>query len=529
MLSDPEALWGALMMFGRGNRWTLEDVSPLFLAHLDMSLTGREPTHLSALYPFSGYAAFRSGWDAHADALFFKFGTSFVGRREAERNPVISGHSHQDALELELHYEGVPVVADQGRHGRYEDWSTYGGFSKATISHSTVGLGNVWGYDRMDGLYAKHQAEHGSDFTYERTQQDIGRADTKLIAFADLGEVAFSSAKVRTFEKVEHQRSVVWFPEDSLTIVADRLESSEPQPYEWYLTPSGNPVANSGGLIFGSDAAKVQVLPVLPEGERVTTIARGTPNLPPYYVGLTGQDAQQDSTGQPTYSLLILQKKAQSTEFLNVLLPFRGEMNPWKSESLGGSARRLSNGKKEVVLTGPSVAGMLTTDGQCGIVSRQAGRDETYALIEGTDLSRAGQTLIASSLKTTVWAGRYEATLNALVSLKDKRASFELRPWPGDAGLLLNPPLAVPGQEPTAPLLISVSFHVHAKPVRMVVLHSFTGDLKLDDAAFDKEARWPRDYHASVYKRQPLDFVYDKGSGMVTVLLEPGEHQVVWE
>jgi hypothetical protein len=63
----------------------------------------------------------------------------------------------------------------------------------------------------------------------------------------------------------------------------------------------------------------------------------------------------------------------------------------------------------------------------------------------------------------------------------------------------------------------------------MVVLHSFAGEPKLDDPEFDKEARWSRDYHASVYKRQPLKFVYDAASGMVTVLLEPGEHQVVWE
>jgi hypothetical protein len=63
----------------------------------------------------------------------------------------------------------------------------------------------------------------------------------------------------------------------------------------------------------------------------------------------------------------------------------------------------------------------------------------------------------------------------------------------------------------------------------MVVLHSFAGDLKLDDPKFEKETRWPRDYHASVYKRQPLNFVYNGGSGMVTVLLEPGEHQLVWE
>lgn len=530
MLSDPEVLWGARMMFERANHWTLEDVSPMFLAHLDMSLAGHEPSHLSALYPLSGYATFRSGWDQRANALFFKFGTSFIGRREAERGPVISGHSHQDALELELHYHGLPVVADQGRHGRYEGWNTYGGFSKATISHSTVGLGNQWGYDRLDGQYAEHRVEHGSDFTYERTQQNIGRADTHLAAYAELGQVAFSSAKVRTYDAVEHQRSIVWFPDDSLTIVADHLESNEEQPYEWYLTPMGKPIAADKALVFGNDLEKVQILPMLPAGERVTTISQGTKNVPPYYVGLNGTSTPQDvSDPQVGFSLLVLQKKAKTTDFLNVLLPFSEEKNPWTTESVGASAQRLVLHKKEVLVSGPSTDGLLRVDGQCGVVSRLNGMDQTYALIEGTELARNGQTLISSRLKTSVWEGRYSTTVNGLVSLNDKRASFDLKPWPGDTTLLLNPPHAVPGEEPPAPLLIAVSFRVDASPTKMLVLHSFTGELKFNDQRSDQLERWPRDYHAGVYKRQPLPFTYDSTSHIVTVLLEPGEHQLLWE
>ncbi|HEY5329351.1 MAG TPA: heparinase II/III family protein [Acidobacteriaceae bacterium] len=531
LLSDREVLWGARMMFERAKGWELkgEGANPLFLAHLDMSLMGREPTHLSALYPLSGYATFRSGWDDQTNAMFFKFGTSFIGRREAQRGPVIAGHAHEDALEVELHYHGVAVVADGGRHGKYEDWATYGGFSKATVAHSTVGLGNEWGYDRLDGQYAKHQAEHGADFTYERTQQNIGRADTQLMAYGDLGQVAFSSARVRTYDAVEHQRSVVWFPGDSLTVLADHLESKEEQPYEWYLTPIGNPVGKDGELVFGDDVAKVQVLPVLPAGERATTISGATPNLPPYYVGLKGNAALQNADRWATFSLLVLAKKAKTTDFLNVLLPFSAEGNRWSVENVGASARRLVLKDKEVLVSGEAVGGPLTVNGQCGVVSRRNGQDQTYALIEGTGLARKGQGLISSTLKTPVWADRYPATLNALVSLPDKRASFDLRPWPLDDQLLLNPPRAVPGQEPTALLLISVSFHVDAKPARMVVLHSFSGDLKLQDPEFDKEAAWPRDWHAAVYKREALPFTYDAATGMVTIELEPGEHQVVWE
>jgi hypothetical protein len=530
LLNDPALLWGASMMFDRAEHYSVLDTSPLFLAHLDMTREGTQPKQLSALYPFSGYAAFRSGWDSHANAFFFKFGTSYIGQRESQRSPVISGHAHEDALEVELHYRGIPMLVDGGRHGPYEKWVTYGGFSKATVAHSTVGLGNEWGYDRLDGQYAKHQADHGPDFTYERPQQNIGPTDTQLKAFADLGEVAYTSAKVRTYDAVEHQRSVIWFADDSLTILADHLESQQEQPYEWYLTPVGNPVGKGGALIFGDDLARLQVLPILPTDERSTTISRGTENVPPYYVDLIGAAPLERPTGRwSTFSLLVLQKKAKDTDFLNVLLPFIGEKNPWSIESVGASARRLTLNDKQVLVSGRSAEAPLTVNGQCGVVSQVKGQDQSYALMEGTELARQGQPLITSTLNTKAWAGRFPATVNALVSLQDKRASFDLRPWPGDDTLLLNPPLAVPGQEPTAMLLVSVSFRVNARPARMLIMHSYSEDLELNDPAWDKETDWPRDYHASLYKRMPLAFSYDAASSMATVLLEPGEHQIVWE
>ena len=528
-LADPELTWGGRTAWQRSNNFKMDDVSPLFLAHLDLSLADRAPTHLSVLYPESGFATFRSGWDDHADALFFKFGTSYIGHREAERDPVISGHAHEDALEVELHYHGVPVVADGGRHGPYEHWSTYGGFSKATIAHSTIGLGNPWGYDRLDGQYAKHQAEHGPDFTYERTQQNIDRADTHLAAFGDLGHVAFTSAKVRTYDAVEHQRSVIWFPGDSLTILADHVESKDVQPYEWYLTPIGNPIGKNGALIFGDEVAKVQVLPILPAGEHVTTISKTTANVPPYYIDLGANAPKQPTADRwETYSLLILQKQAKTTDFLNVLLPFTGEKNPWTTAKIGASASHLTLNDKEVLVSGESSDRALAVNGQCGVVSRQNGHDQTYALIEGTELTRNGQTLISSTLNTPVWKDRFSTKLNALVSLADKRATFDLKPWPGDSTLLLNPPLAIPGKEPTALLLTSVSFHVDTKPTQMLVMHSFAGDLQWNDPEADKQSQWPRDYHANVLKREPIAFTYDPATGVVTVLLEPGEHQVLW-
>ncbi|MEO6828510.1 MAG: heparinase II/III family protein, partial [Acidobacteriaceae bacterium] len=448
LLRDPVITWGGRMILERTKDWPPAELNPTFLARIDLSLPTVKPTLVAGLYPLSGFSTFRSSWDANANALFFKFGPTFLWRRQAESEPVISGHAHGDALEFELHYRGIPVLADIGRRGHYENWMTYGGFSKATIGHSTVGLGNPWGYDRLDGLFKKHRAEQGPDFAYERTQKDIGPADTKLMAFGDLGHIAFSSAKVKTYDTVEQQRSIVWLPDDSLTIVEDHMESSEEQPYEWYLTPIGNPVGTGSDLVFGDTRARLQVLPILPTDEKRTVITSDTPNIPPYYIELARGDAStaKDVSRSNTFSMLILGKKAKTTDFLNVLVPYSSEKNPWTEVALSPSARRLTLNGKQVDISGRSEGGALTVVGQCGVVTSNSGNDESYALTEGTELRAGKQILVSAFLKTERWNGRYLPTLNALVSLQDKRASFDLKPWPGDVGMLLNPPLAVPGE-----------------------------------------------------------------------------------
>lgn len=524
-------------MMRRANHWRFRERSLLFYAHADMEPEGDSATNTNALFPLSGFALFRSGWDANANALFLKYGSSYFGRREADRYPVISGHAHEDALEIELHYHGQPMIADIGRHGHYEQWATYGGFMKATVAHSTVGLGNPWGFDRLDGQYAKHQAEHGAEFTYEQTQWNIDPADSKLRAYADLGAIAFVSARVRTYDAVHQQRSVVWFADDSLAVVADHMESAQPQPYEWYLTPVGTPMGSGGHLIFGDDVVKLEVLPIAPASEQAQTIAPGAAGVPPYYIGFRTGPAQESPAQQSssqidrwdTFSLLVLQQKAATTDFLNVLLPFSGVSDPWSIEHVDESTRRLRLGEKDVLVAGRDATGPLEVAGESGVLDRERGEDASYALIEGTELRTHGKVLLSSMLSTPAWKGLYSTKMNALVSLKDQRASFDLRPWPGDAHLLLNPPRAVPGQEPTATLLSAVSFHVTRRPQRMLVYHGFAGEPRFNDPAAKVWDAWPRDWHHMVARREPLDFSYDAGTEMVTVKLEPGPNQIVWQ
>ena len=113
-----------------------------FFTH-DWAATASAPDRArSQPFSFSGYGIFRSGWGAQDNYVLSEVRHyTFIGRRENETGLVISGHAHADALELGSCYKGIPITADRGCVGRYQDWDTYGGYSKATVAHNTVGIG----------------------------------------------------------------------------------------------------------------------------------------------------------------------------------------------------------------------------------------------------------------------------------------------------------------------------------------------------------------------------------------------------
>jgi hypothetical protein len=63
----------------------------------------------------------------------------------------------------------------------------------------------------------------------------------------------------------------------------------------------------------------------------------------------------------------------------------------------------------------------------------------------------------------------------------------------------------------------------------MLVYHGFAGEPRFDDPAAKVWDAWPRDWHHTVARREPLDFSYDAATEMVTVKLEPGPNQIVWQ
>lgn len=147
-LNEPTDVWVGRYIFDHAcsdNPKLSPNLDTRYLLAFDLGVPATQPPELYANHPFSGYGIFRSGWGPQDNYFLLKYGPTFVGRREREKNQIISGHAHADAQELELHYKGIPILIDQGAVGRYQDYDTYGGYAKATISRNSVGLGNPWG------------------------------------------------------------------------------------------------------------------------------------------------------------------------------------------------------------------------------------------------------------------------------------------------------------------------------------------------------------------------------------------------
>ena len=532
LLNEPTFVWVGRTIIERGRPGMIPD-DPYELFRYDWAAVATAPTELSANHNFSGYGIFRSGWGAHDNFVLLKYGTTFIGRREDESSLVISGHAHADALEIELVYKGIPVTVDRGRVGRYQDWDTYGGYSKATVAHNTVGIGNPWGCDRLDGLYAEHVKQHGKEFLYETSQNDIGRADTELRAFGDVGEIGIISAKLKTYDRVTQQRSVVWFRDLGVAVVNDQMESDREQPYEWYLNPAGNLLAHDTVLTFGDDVATLDVVPILPNEETVQIVPKGDPRLPPYYFGLRPTEVPggwSPKNREDNFTLLVLKKNAQSTDFLNVLIPYE-KVSPFAVSPMGAKGTRLT-GKDTTLLvsSGGNDDASLSTDGSFAVVRLDQGSLSSYALHHGFNLDLGNEELMKVQLLSKPWAPFFDSALTGAVSLVDRRASFSFPLSPMDKELIMFSPKVKEGEEQPLPLQVAVSFRVNEKPKRIVALRSATETPKLDDPAFDRlTVPWESDPHRGHYLREPLDFTWDAEKKLVTVVLDAGIRQLVWE
>ena len=119
--------------------------TPLYLLLDDPAIKSKRPSKLTAVFPRTGVATIRSGWDKNDTFVGVKCGPSDVG------------HSHLDAASFVIESKGVPLVIDPGtwpyagQIGYYDDSGPRWNWDAlATVGHSTLlidGKGQTWGSD----------------------------------------------------------------------------------------------------------------------------------------------------------------------------------------------------------------------------------------------------------------------------------------------------------------------------------------------------------------------------------------------
>ncbi|MFZ4454582.1 MAG: heparinase II/III domain-containing protein [Bacteroidales bacterium] len=535
LFNDCEFKWTAQTIQERVNG-NLQ-FAPFDLLYLNNAIQPKQPTNLMSNYPFSGQAYFRSGWDKEDNMMMMKYGATFAGQRSNQREPVIPGHAHEDCMEIEMHFKGVPMFVDGGYRGVYGNFDTYGGFWKATISHSTVGLGNPYGYDRTDGKYAEHVKQHGKEFRYEVEQKNITPSNFRLTGFGDVGAVAVISAKAATYNDVEHQRNMVWMRNSSIAIVYDELTSKNEQNYEWYLNPIGKMLKQEGTYTFGDDVAKLDVVPVGNQLPTVKVITNKTENVPPYYFPFLAKN-QEETVKKGwrwwDYSLMIQSQKAKDANYFNLLIPYKGT-NPYSITNLGKEGKILkANGEEIVISSAKNSDKTIEMNGSFGVVTKQKEKLTTYAAFNSTMMKYKGELLLTTNRKDKESEVSYDPSVVGVVSLVDKRASFTFKPATWNVSLILVCPANL---DYNMNQFVTVSFKVDTKPTKLVALKSSVEMPKLKDEFAESKIEASdvlndkKNYSVirSAVARTNPNFEYNETTKMLTITLTAGFNQLIWE
>lgn len=541
LLDDHEIAWIVKSIHERV--YGQYNFEPTELLTYDASFELAKPEYDYVNYIWSGYGIYRSGWDKDDNFIMMKYGPTWAGRREIEKNPVIAGHSHQDCMEIEMLYKGIPMFVDGGYRGKYANYETYGGFWKATIAHNTVGLGNEYGYSRTDGKFDEHVEKHGKEFRYEKEQINIGRNDTRLMAFSDIEDMVYLSAKATTYKDVEHQRSMLWFRDKSITIVYDELDSEKKQRYEWYLNPVGKLIAsdNKGNATIGDEVAKLDIVD-LKSIKETEYISQGTKGIPTYYAPFQPDFKEEPHWDGPdarwrNYTMVVKKVDSENANFFSAFIPYDNEKG-YNICKWGNKGRKISLTEGTILISERDKTKDIKVDGDfCVIKNDKDGTIEDYFIKDGYNLTLGNKELVKTELYSTAWSALYDYKTSATVGLSSKRASFILDGDPWNEYVLIHNPKLVEGKEPPVPIRVKVEFYVGSRPSKMIRERSNEKIPSMNKPEFDKAIK-EGNFHTGLKNYATIDsrmsrieqpFEYDEKTGMVTVILPPGFNHLIWE
>ncbi|MEA2320060.1 MAG: hypothetical protein QOD44_4249 [Solirubrobacteraceae bacterium] len=194
---------------------------------------GRAPALRHASFPDGGYFVQRSGWSRRARFLIFDCGPLGDG-----------GHGHYDALSLEAHGDGRPLVVDPGRGSYSEAPPNLRRWFRGTAAHNTV---------CVDGL---------DQTPYTRGRPAGPVALTRFLGRGTAPGLDLLAGTVASpaYDAV-HERRIA-FVADRYWLVEDRLHGGREHRFDlrWHLPPEAQGAARADGATVRAPGVALTIL-----------------------------------------------------------------------------------------------------------------------------------------------------------------------------------------------------------------------------------------------------------------------------
>lgn len=346
---------------------------------------GVKPSFTSVALPWSGHIVMRSGWQAEDRYMLFDAG------------PFGYGHQHEDALSFVIYAYGKYVLVDPGSYP-YDssDWRKY---VISTRAHNTI---------MVDGCEQHRGGRPRTEYVLARPMPIKWASNDKCDYAAGAYDDGYSS---HNSVRVKHARSI-FFVKPDYWIVTDALTPADDKPHRYeslFHLDAGSAEADEASKIVRTTdaaAANLTIIPLVDDGLAVRIVSGQKEPVVQGWIRSGAYDCR------PIPTPIFEREQSGPTSFAYVFYPTPEgakcpvvALEPLEAKAEGrvlAMAIRFDNGRTDYFVQadkpGKTRFGDFETDGLVTYVRTQ-GRDViTAVVLDGTRLTRAGETIQADVL-----------------------------------------------------------------------------------------------------------------------------------
>ncbi len=274
------------------------------LLYYEPSIPARLDSNAQALFPLTGTATFRTGYEKDSGLLAQKAG-SYIG-----------GHAHRDRLGFAYWHSGQCVLEDPG--GFKADWATFVGYCKESSSHNVVAIHDP------HPLTFEGRTEGMEHFSVEHRGHD--KSQGRILEAREEEHFAVSVMQAYIYKDVLQKRKLVWLKRSGTLLVFDRIESENEYPFDQLFHGVGKLGLQKNRFVFKDPEISLS----------------GSVMAPPV-CDLIALERPENAKGSGPY--VAVRVKGTCINYLTLLEPFKTEPPPARAlDENGNLALKLEDG-----------------------------------------------------------------------------------------------------------------------------------------------------------------------------------------